>query len=129
MNSLGHKLMELNAWLVLAAAVFGLTTIIAVPRHVIREPLSSKYLDVVKVATDRNLVRATIAQVVAGLAFVVTFIQSANNFSRDYTQRVDQGAAEQFSKAVSQIRESRRYMEHNWRLSHSCYYREEHSFV
>ncbi len=106
MNSLGHKLMELNAWLVLAAAVFGLTTIIAVPRYVIREPLSSKYLDVVRVATDRNLVRATTAQVVAGLAFVATFIQSANNFSRDYTQRVEQGAAEQFSKAVSQIREN-----------------------
>jgi len=122
--------MELNAWLVLAAAVFGLTTIIAVPRYVIREPLSSKYLDVVRVATDRNLVRATTAQVVAGLAFVATFIQSANNFSRDYTQRVEQGAAEQFSKAVSQIRENPDAIWSTIGGFHiSCYYREEHSFV
>lgn len=98
--------MELSAWAVLLAAIFAITTIIVIPRNVIRESRSSKYQDLIKVATDRNLIRATIAQVVAGLAFVATFIQSSHNFSRDFSQRAELATADQFSKAITQIRDT-----------------------
>jgi len=67
------------------------------------ESRSSKYDDVIRVATARNTIRATIAQIVAGLAFVATFIQTANNFNRDLSQKAEQSTADLFSKAAAQL--------------------------
>jgi uncharacterized protein YjbI with pentapeptide repeats len=74
-----------------------------VARMLVPESRSSKYDDVIRVATARNTIRATIAQIVAGLAFVATFIQTANNFNRDLSQKAEQSTADLFSKAAAQL--------------------------
>jgi uncharacterized protein YjbI with pentapeptide repeats len=60
------------------------------------------------VATTRNQIRGTIAQIVAGLAFVATFIQSSSNFSQDFRQKTEQNAAELFTKAVFEIKDEQK---------------------
>jgi uncharacterized protein YjbI with pentapeptide repeats len=77
-----------------------------VPQHIIPSSTSSKYDEILRVATTRNSIRSTIAQIVAGLAFVATFIQGSVNFSADYRQKADLATSDQFAKAFSQIKES-----------------------
>jgi len=94
---------ELSALTVLAAAIFGLATVIWLPRFIVPNSSSSKYDEILRVATTRNAVRGTIAQVVAGLAFVATFIQSSHNFDRDYRQRFEQSTADLFAKTIPSL--------------------------
>ena len=93
-------------WLVLAAALVGLLMIVWVPRYIIPNSRSSRYDEILRVATTRNSIRGTIAQIVAGLAFVATFIQGSVNFNSDFRQKSDLATADQFAKAFSQLRES-----------------------
>ena len=76
------------------------------PQHIIPNSTSSKYDEILRVATTRNAIRSTIAQIVAGLAFVATFIQGSVNFSADYKQKADLATADQFAKAFSQLKET-----------------------
>jgi hypothetical protein len=92
-----------SALFVLAGAIFGLATVIWLPRSIVPNSSSSKYEEILRVATSRNTVRATIAQVVAGLAFVATFIQSSHNFDRDYRQRFEQSTADLFAKTIPNL--------------------------
>jgi uncharacterized protein YjbI with pentapeptide repeats len=94
------------AWCVLLFATFGLAAIVFVPRVIIPDSRSARYDEILRVATTRNSIRGTIAQIVAGLAFVATFIQSSVNFSTDYRQKSDLATSDQFAKAFSQLRES-----------------------
>ena len=95
--------MEISSLVVLIAALFGLAAIVWVPRFVVPESRSSKYEDRLKVAASRNIIRGTIAQIVAGLAFVATFIQSAQNFNLDFRQRTEHATAELFANAIFKI--------------------------
>lgn len=93
-------------WLVLIAALFGLLMIIWMPRFIIPDSRSSRYDEILRVATTRNSIRGTVAQIVAGLAFVATFIQGSVNFSSDSRQKADLATADQFAKAFSQLKDS-----------------------
>ena len=76
------------------------------PQHIIPNSRSSKYDEILRVATTRNAIRSTIAQIVAGLAFVAIFIQGSVNFSADYKQKADLATADQFAKAFSQLKDT-----------------------
>jgi uncharacterized protein YjbI with pentapeptide repeats len=93
-------------WFVLLFSFLGLAAIVLVPQAIIPNSRSSKYDEILRVATTRNSIRATIAQIVAGLAFVATFIQGSVNFNLDSKQKSDLAAADQFSKAFSQLKDS-----------------------
>jgi uncharacterized protein YjbI with pentapeptide repeats len=90
--------------LVLLGTVAGLLAIIYLPKVIVPYSRSSKYEDNLKVAAARNQIRGTIAQIVAGLAFVATFIQTTSNFNQDYKQKTQQNAAELFEKSILDIK-------------------------
>jgi Pentapeptide repeats (9 copies) len=93
-------------WFVFGFALLGLAFIIWTPQYIIPNSNSSKYDEIIRVATTRNAIRSTIAQIVVGLAFVATFIQGSVNFSADYKQKADLATADQFAKAFSQLKET-----------------------
>lgn len=90
----------------LGFSLLGLAFIIWLPQHIIPNSNSSKYDEILRVATTRNSIRSTIAQIVAGLAFVATFVQGSVNFSADYKQKSDLATADQFAKAFSQLKDT-----------------------
>ncbi|MCS3695047.1 uncharacterized protein YjbI with pentapeptide repeats [Bradyrhizobium elkanii] len=98
--------MSVIVWCVALFATFGLAAIVLVPRAVIPDSRSGRYDEIVRIATARNSIRSTIAQTVAGLAFVVTFIQTSVNFNADYRQKSELATADQFAKAFSQLKDS-----------------------
>jgi uncharacterized protein YjbI with pentapeptide repeats len=98
--------MSVIVWAVTLFAAFGLAAIVMVPRAVIPDSRSGRYDEIVRIATARNSIRSTIAQTVAGLAFVITFIQTAVNFNADYRQKSELATADQFAKAFSQLKDS-----------------------
>jgi len=98
--------MSVIVWCVALFAIFGLAAIVLVPRMVIPDSRSGRYDEIIRIATARNLIRSTIAQTVAGLAFVVTFIQTSVNFNADYRQKSELATADQFAKAFSQLKDS-----------------------
>lgn len=93
-------------WFVLLFATLGLAAIVFVPRMIIPDSRSARYDEILRVASTRNSIRGTIAQIVAGLAFVATFIQTSINFSVDYRQKSDLATSDQFAKAFSQLRDA-----------------------
>lgn len=93
-------------WLVLLFSIVGLSAVILVPRVIIPNSRSSKYDEILRVATTRNSIRTTMAQIVAGLAFVATFIQGSVNFTLESKQKSDLATADQFAKAFSQLKDS-----------------------
>ena len=98
--------MSIIGWFVLGFSLLGLALIIWVPQYIIPSSTSSKYDEILRVATTRNSIRSTIAQIVAGLAFVATFIQGSVNFSANYRQKAELATSDQFAKAFSQLKES-----------------------
>jgi uncharacterized protein YjbI with pentapeptide repeats len=98
--------MSVIGWFVLGFAALGLAAILFVPKIIIPASRSGHYDEVLRVATTRNSIRGTIAQIVAGLAFVATFIQGSVNFSSEYKQKSDLATADQFAKAFSQLKDS-----------------------
>lgn len=98
--------MTVIGWCVLLFATLGLAAIVFVPRVIIPDSRSARYDEILRVASTRNSIRGTIAQIVAGLAFVATFIQSSINFSADYRQKSDLATSDQFAKAFSQLRDA-----------------------
>ncbi|WFU62676.1 pentapeptide repeat-containing protein [Bradyrhizobium brasilense] len=98
--------MSAIVWCVSLFATFGLAAIILVPKVVIPDSRSGSYDEIVRIATARNSIRSTIAQTVAGLAFVVTFIQTSVNFNADYRLKSELATADQFGKAFSQLKDS-----------------------
>lgn len=98
--------MSVIGWFVLGFAALGLAAIVFVPKIIIPTSRSGHYDEVLRVATTRNSISGTIAQIVAGLAFVATFIQGSVNFSSEYKQKSDLATADQFAKAFSQLKDS-----------------------
>jgi hypothetical protein len=89
-----------------AAFLVAVALIYFVPRYLIPDPSSSKREEIVSVIQARNELRKTGAQLLAGVSFVLTFLLSIYNFNRDFTQRTKQSAADQFSKAIAQAKDS-----------------------
>lgn len=90
---------------VLLFAILGLLAIVFVPQILVKPSRSSTYESNVSVVTTRNQVRGTVAQIVAGFAFVATFVQSSSNFNQDFRQKTEQNTAELFAKAIFQIKD------------------------
>src|SRR5258707_1118661 len=91
-------------WTALAvAAVWTLWLFIYWPRRIFPPSQSSKREEIVADIKARNDLRMTIAQFLAGGAFVVTFISSTTNFNRDIRQRTDAALAQDYSRAIAQI--------------------------
>jgi hypothetical protein len=86
-----------------AAALIALALIYFVPRHLIPASSSSKREDIVSVIQARNEIRKIAAQLLAGAAFVLTFIVSTLNFNRDFAQRTSQAADDSYAKAIAQV--------------------------
>jgi len=98
--------MGLIGLFVLVFSIAGLVAVIWAPRIIIPSSRSSKYDEILRVATTRNSIRTTTAQIVAALAFVATFIQGSVNFSLESKQKSDLATADQFAKPFSQLKDS-----------------------
>jgi hypothetical protein len=79
----------------------GLVAAFVVPNYYIADDGSLGKKDLLEL---RDKMRATIAQLAAGLAIVVTFLHTVIQSTEDLAQKRSQQSADQIAKAISELR-------------------------